>query len=146
LQQELDDGAKVLYQGKVPEQLRSGYFFPLTILESEKLDDTLAREEIFAPVLVVRKVKSIHEALEIINERRIGIVACIHTRDMNSAEFFIQNVLRTRVDVNRHGTGALWGTKFGGDRGSGSGNPSLDCEMVYGYVLWKTVYRAYKPL
>jgi aldehyde dehydrogenase (NAD+) len=146
LQQELDDGAKVLYQGKVPEQLRSGYFFPLTILESEKLDDTLAREEIFAPVLVVRKVKSIHEALEIINERRIGIVSCIHTRDMNSAEFFIQNVLRTRVDVNRHGTGALWGTKFGGDRGSGSGNPSLDCEMVYGYVLWKTIYRAYKRL
>jgi hypothetical protein len=65
---------------------------------------------------------------------------------MNSAEFFIQNVLRTRVDVNRHGTGALWGTKFGGDRGSGSGNPSLDCEMVYGYVLWKTIYRAYKRL
>jgi acyl-CoA reductase-like NAD-dependent aldehyde dehydrogenase len=91
-------------------------------------------------------VKGIHEALEIINEKRIGIVACIHTRDMNSAEFFVQQVLRTRVDVNRHGTGALWGTKFGGDRGSGSGNPSLDCEMVYNYVLWKTIYRSYKPL
>jgi len=146
LQRTLDEGAKVLYQGKVPEQWVNGYFFPLTILESENLDDTLAHEEIFAPVLVIRKVKSVHEALEIINERRVGIVACIHTRDMNSAEFFIQNVLRTRVDVNRHGTGALWGTKFGGDRGSGSGNPSLDCEMVYGYVLWKTIYRAYKPL
>jgi aldehyde dehydrogenase (NAD+) len=105
----------------------------------------LAREEIFAPVLVLRKVAGIHEALELINERRIGIVACIHTRDMDAAEFFVQSVLRTRVDVNRHGTGALWGTKFGGDRGSGSGNPSLDSEMVYGYVLWKTIYRAYTP-
>ncbi|MEJ7614753.1 MAG: aldehyde dehydrogenase family protein [Candidatus Fervidibacter sacchari] len=146
LQRTLDEGAKVLYQGKVPEQWVNGYFFPLTILGSQRLDDTLAHEEIFAPVLVVRKVKSVHEALEIINEKRIGIVACIHTCDMNLAEFFIQNALRTRVDVNRHGTGALWGTKFGGDRGSGSGNPSLDCEMVYGYVLWKTIYRAYKPL
>ncbi|MFN3420893.1 MAG: aldehyde dehydrogenase family protein, partial [Armatimonadota bacterium] len=145
LSKELDDGAKVLYQGEVPEHLRSGYFFPLTIIESQKLDDTLSREEIFAPVLVLRKVSGIHEALEIINKKRIGIVACIHTRDINSTEFFVQQVLRTRVDVNRHGTGALWGTKFGGDRGSGSGNPSLDCEMVYNYVLWKTIYRSYNP-
>lgn len=146
LSKELDEGAKVLYQGEVPEHLRSGYFFPLTIVESQKLDDTLSREEIFAPVLILRKVGGIREAVEVINEKRIGIVACIHTRDMNSAEFFVQQVLRTRVDVNRHGTGALWGTKFGGDRGSGSGNPSLDCEMVYNYVLWKTVYRSYNPL
>lgn len=143
LERELADGARVIYQSDVPEGLKRGCFFPLTILESENKDDTLSREEIFAPVLVVRKVKDVHEALEIINEKRIGIVACIHTRDINTAEFFVQQVLRTRVDVNRHGTGALWGTKFGGDRGSGSGNPSLDCEMVYNYVLWKTVYRYY---
>jgi acyl-CoA reductase-like NAD-dependent aldehyde dehydrogenase len=145
LERERTDGARVIYRGEVPEGLRRGFFFPLTIVESERSDDTLAREEIFAPVLVLRKVAGIHEALELINERRIGIVACIHTRDMDAAEFFVQSVLRTRVDVNRHGTGALWGTKFGGDRGSGSGNPSLDSEMVYGYVLWKTIYRAYTP-
>lgn len=146
LNMELNDGAKMLYQGEIPEHLSSGYFFPLTIVESQNLDDTLSREEVFAPVLVLRKVNGIHEAVEIINEKRIGIVACIHTRDMDASEFFVQQVLRTRVDVNRHGTGALWGTKFGGDRGSGSGNPSLDCEMVYNYVLWKTIYRAYTPL
>jgi aldehyde dehydrogenase (NAD+) len=145
LERERTDGARVIYRGEVPEGLRRGFFFPLTIVESERSDDTLAREEIFAPVLVLRKVAGIHEAVELINERRIGIVACIHTRDMDAAEFFVQSVLRTRVDVNRHGTGALWGTKFGGDRGSGSGNPSLDSEMVYGYVLWKTIYRAYTP-
>ncbi|GBC98606.1 Aldehyde dehydrogenase, thermostable [bacterium HR17] len=146
LSRELADGAKMLYQGEVPAPWSKGCFFPLTLLESRLSDDTLGREEVFAPILVVRQVSSVHEALELINERRIGIVACIHTRDMNAAEFFVQQVLRTRVDVNRHGTGALWGTKFGGDRGSGSGNPSLDSEMVYGYVLWKTVYRAYTPL
>jgi acyl-CoA reductase-like NAD-dependent aldehyde dehydrogenase len=145
LERELADGAMVLYRGEVPEGLRQGFFFPLTILESDRKDDTLAREEIFAPVLVLRRVTGIHEAIELINDQRIGIVACIHTRDMDAAEFFVQSVLRTRVDVNRHGTGALWGTKFGGDRGSGSGNPSLDSEMVYHYVLWKTVYRAYTP-
>ena len=29
--------------------------------------------------------------------------------------------------------------------GAGSGNPALDENMVYGYVLWKTIYRAYTP-
>ena len=49
------------------------------------------------------------------------------------------------VPDGRHGTGAFWATRFGGDRGAGSGNPALDENMVMGYVLWKTIYRAYKP-
>lgn len=146
LDKAIGEGATLVYRGSVPSHLRRGYFFPLTIVEGVTDDNTLAREEVFAPVLVLRSVSGIHEALDTINEKRIGIVACVHTRNMDVAEFFIQNVLRTRVDVNRHGTGALWGTKFGGDRGSGAGNPALDSEMVYGYVLWKTIYRAYTPL
>ncbi|MCS7223922.1 MAG: aldehyde dehydrogenase family protein [Armatimonadetes bacterium] len=143
MSQSLNEGARLVDRGSVPANLQNGYFFPLTIVEKVSDANILAREEIFAPVLVLRPVSGITEALDIINRRRIGIVACIHTTDLNRAEFFLQNVLRTRVDVNRHGTGALWGTKFGGDRGSGSGNPALDSEMVYGYVLWKTIYRAY---
>lgn len=146
LGKELNDGATVLYQGEVPEHLSSGYFLPLIVVESRKFDNTLSCKEVFAPVLALKKVSDVYRAVEIINEKRIGIVAWIHTRNMNVAEFFIQQVLRTRVDVNRHGMGALWGTKFGGDQGSGSGNPSLDCEMVYNYVLWKTVYRTFGSL
>ena len=50
------------------------------------------------------------------------------------------------VDDGRHGTGAFWATRSGGDRGAGSGNPALDENMVYGYVLWKTIYRSYTLL
>ncbi len=143
VQRSLEEGARIAGKGAVPPELANGFFFPLTILEGVDEGTTVTRQEVFAPVLIVRAVSGMAEALDIINRRRIGIVACIYTSDLNRAEYFIQNVLRTRVDVNRHGTGALWGTKFGGDRGSGSGNPALDSEMVYGYVLWKTVYRSY---
>ena len=64
-------------------------------------------------------------------------MACIHSDDKNATEHFIHQVLRTRVDDGRHGTGAYWSTKFGGDRGAGTGNSSLDDEMVNGYTLWK---------
>lgn len=60
-------------------------------------------------------MNDIYEVVEIIIEKRIGIVACIHTRDMNAAEYLVQQVLRTCVDVSRHETGALRSTRFGGD-------------------------------
>ena len=97
-----------------------------------------------APSACSTRVKNISEAIAIINAK-IGIVACIDSRNKDATEHFIQSVLRTRVDDGRHGTGAFWATRFGGDRGAGSGNPALDENMVMGYVLWKTIYRAYKP-
>ena len=107
--------------------------------------NVLHHTEVFGPVAIFTQVEGLAEAIETINTK-IGIVACIDATDKDATETFIQNVLRTRVDDGRHGTGAFWATRFGGDRGAGSGNPALDENMVFGYVLWKTIYRAYKPL
>ena len=85
------------------------------------------------------------EAVELINGK-VGIVACIDSRDKSATENFIEQVLRTRIDDGRHGTGCFWGTKFGGDRGAGSGNPALDEDMVNGYLIWKTIYRSYDEM
>lgn len=121
-----------------------GCYVPFTLLENVGPDNILYNTEVFGPVGVLTKVKNANEAIQIINTK-IGIVACIDSRDKDVTEHFIQSVLRTRVDDGRHGTGAFWATRFGGDRGAGSGNPALDENMVMGYVLWKTIYRAYKP-
>ena len=93
---------------------------------------------------MITKVAGTTEAIDKINNT-VGIVACIDSKNKDVSETFIQNVLRTRVDDGRHGTGAFWATKFGGDRGAGSGNPALDEGMAYGYVLWKTIYRSFTP-
>jgi acyl-CoA reductase-like NAD-dependent aldehyde dehydrogenase len=114
-------------------------------LENVDSGNVLYATEVFGPVAIFRRVSGPREAIRLINER-IGIVACIDTRNKDVSEHFIQSVLRTRVDDGRHGTGAFWATRFGGDRGAGSGNPALDENMVYGYVLWKTIYRSYTPL
>jgi aldehyde dehydrogenase (NAD+) len=139
-------GASIRHTVEVPEWLKShGWYSAFRMIENVGPGNVLYDSEIFGPVAVITKVSGLTEAIEIINAK-VGIVACIDSEDKNATETFIQNVLRTRIDDGRHGTGAFWATRFGGDRGAGSGNPALDENMVYGYVLWKTIYRAYTPL
>lgn len=145
ISQSVDGGARIVHQIPVPDALQNGgHFVPFTLLENVADDNVLSRTEIFGPVGVLTKVKNLAEAVQIINDK-IGIVACIDSENKRATEHFIQSVLRTRVDDGRHGTGAFFATRFGGDRGAGSGNPALDENMVMGYVLWKTIYRAFEP-
>jgi alpha-ketoglutaric semialdehyde dehydrogenase len=138
-------GARIVYQKPVDPALGAeGFYAPFTIIENVSPNNVLYNTEVFGPVAVFTKVSGLREAVEIINSK-VGIVACVDSKNKDVSETFIQNVLRTRVDDGRHGTGAFWATKFGGDRGAGSGNPALDEGMVYGYMLWKTIYRAYTP-
>jgi aldehyde dehydrogenase (NAD+) len=139
-------GARVAYRASLAEDLLDqGFYYPLTFLTDVRPGNPLFDEEAFGPVAVITRVSGIEEAIRLINSK-VGIVACIDSRDKSATENFIERVLRTRIDDGRHGTGCFWGTKFGGDRGAGSGNPALDEDMVYGYCLWKTIYRAYEPL
>ena len=143
LDRSVKEGGRITYQTELPQELlESGFYHPFTIVTDVDETNCLFYEEVFGPVLVVSKVKDIHEAISTINNK-IGIVACIHTEEKNASEFFIERVLRTRIDDGRHGTGCFWSTKFGGDRGAGSGNAALDCDMVYSYVIYKTVYRQF---
>ncbi len=145
INQSVREGARIVHQTPVPDDAaQEGHYVPFTLLENVGSDNILARTEVFGPVGILTKVQNVSEAIATIN-RKIGIVACIDSQNKDVSEHFIQSVLRTRVDDGRHGTGAFWATRFGGDRGAGSGNPALDENMVMGYVLWKTIYRAYKP-
>jgi len=139
-------GARVAYRSEVAHRLRKeGFYHPLVLLTEVGPTAPLHAEEVFGPVAVLTRVKDIREAVRIINETT-GIVACIDSHDKSATENFLERVLRTRIDDGRHGTGCLWATKFGGDRGAGSGNPALDEDMAYAYCLWKTIYRAYEEL
>ena len=145
IQQSVSEGASIRHQVAVPDALAAeGFYVPFTLIENVGPNNIFYTTEVFGPVGILTKVKNINEAITIINQK-IGIVACIDSQNKDASEHFIQSVLRTRVDDCRHGTGAFWATRFGGDRGAGSGNPALDENMVMGYVLWKTIYRAYKP-
>lgn len=141
----VEQGAHLWWQQALPAGLaQRGYYAPLTFVEDVGPDNVLYSTEIFGPAGVLTRVSGLREAIGIINAK-IGIVGCIDATDKDVTETFLDRVLRTRIDDGRHGTGCFWATKFGGDRGAGSGNPALDEDMVFGYCIRKTVYRAYTP-
>jgi acyl-CoA reductase-like NAD-dependent aldehyde dehydrogenase len=145
LEQSLSQGAKVAAQMPVPADLRDdGWYVPFTLVTDVHAGNILDDHEVFGPVGILRPMSGLSAAIEHINGK-IGIVACIDAKDKDASETFIDRVLRTRIDDGRHGTGCFFGTKFGGDRGAGSGNPALDADMVMGYLIWKTIYRSYEP-
>ena len=142
----IEHGAELLYQAELPEGLsQAGNYFPFTLLTGVDKGNPLYAQEAFGPTGIITAVDDLREAVARINET-IGIVACIDSRDKSTTENFIEQVLRTRIDDGRHGTGCFFATKFGGDRGAGSGNPALDEDMVNGYLIWKTIYRSYDEM
>jgi aldehyde dehydrogenase (NAD+) len=142
----LAQGCKELVRVDVPASMAGqGYYHPFVVLEDSPGHNALRDTEVFGPVLLLSRVSGLSEAVQIINST-VGIVASVDADDKNVSETFLDRVLRNRIDDGRHGTGCFWSTKFGGDRGAGGGNPALDSEMVQGWVMWKTIYRAYKDV
>lgn len=76
-----EDGAQLVAGGRRPEELRQGYFFQPTILTEVPLDSHAWKEEIFGPVVCVRRFSTESEALSLANDSRYGLAAAVMTKD-----------------------------------------------------------------
>jgi malonate-semialdehyde dehydrogenase (acetylating)/methylmalonate-semialdehyde dehydrogenase len=77
-----------------------GFFVGPTILDNVKPKSSVAKDEIFGPVLSVIRVKTLKEALNVIAESEYGNAASIFTRSGSAAREFSQNVTAGMVGVN----------------------------------------------
>lgn len=84
--QGLQDGARLLSGGERPAELPLGYFLRPTLFTDVPLDSALWREEIFGPVLCVRRFTSEEEAIALANDSEFGLVASLVSRDAARAE------------------------------------------------------------
>ena len=78
-------GARLLCGGK-PLEHAAGYFIEPTVFAEVPLDSALWREEIFGPVLCVRRVASEAEAVALANDSEFGLVASVVGADQTAAE------------------------------------------------------------
>lgn len=79
-------GARLVCGGRRPEDLPHGYFIRPTVFTDVPADSALWNEEIFGPVLCVRRFSTEAEAVTLANDSEFGLVASVVGRDSEAAE------------------------------------------------------------
>lgn len=98
-----EQGAKVIVDGrtfKAAKGLEGGYFCGPTLLDYVTKDMSVYTQEIFGPVLVVVRVDSYDEAVQLIQDHEYGNGTCIFTRDGDTARNFAKRIKVGMVGIN----------------------------------------------
>jgi malonate-semialdehyde dehydrogenase (acetylating) / methylmalonate-semialdehyde dehydrogenase len=102
IQKGLDEGAEMLVDGRNPTipGYEKGYFIRPTVLTDVPPQGEIAHNEIFGPVLGVMHAQTVEEALELVNNREYGNMACIFTRDGAAARKFRNEAYAGNIGIN----------------------------------------------
>lgn len=114
-----------------------GHFIAPSIYTNLTPDMTIAREEVFGPVLSVLTYEDDEEAIEIANGTDYGLCAGLYTRDLQKAHWAADRLIAGQVFVNEWFAGGIE-TPFGGSKRSGFGREKGQ-EALLNYVQTKNV-------
>jgi aldehyde dehydrogenase (NAD+) len=97
----IEEGAEVLVGGEGhPEGFEAGYFVKPTVFVNVKNDMTIAKEEIFGPVLCVIAYGTEDEAIQIANDSKYGLHAAVLGTDIERARGVASQIRAGRVVIN----------------------------------------------
>lgn len=125
-----NDG-QIVYGGQILTEadFAKGYYVEPTIIEGLADDHELVKEELFVPILLIAKVKTLDEAMAKANNTPYGLTAGFFGEDEKEVEWFLDNIQAGTVYINRAAgatTGAWPGVQaFGGWKGSGSSGKGI---------------------
>jgi len=138
------DGASVVAGGQAvkPAGWETGYFIEPTLFCGVTPAMSIAREEIFGPVLSVLAYDSIDQAIDIVNGVDYGLAASIFSNDQRMVQRFIDHVEAGMVHVN-HQTATDPNMPFVGVKDSGVGACSVGQSAANFYTTEYAVYLRY---
>jgi malonate-semialdehyde dehydrogenase (acetylating) / methylmalonate-semialdehyde dehydrogenase len=96
------EGAKLVLDGRgcKVKDLPNGFFVGPTIFDNVTPQMTIAREEIFGPVVSIVRCKNLNEAVELINTRGFANAACLYTSNGGTAREFKYKVKPSMIGIN----------------------------------------------
>ena len=97
-----DEGAHLIYGGKIPEEHKYGYFYEPTIFADVHNEMRIAQEEIFGPITTIIPFKTEEEAIEIANNTEFGLAMGIWTNDVSRSLRVSEQLESGIVWVNDH--------------------------------------------
>ncbi|MBA6412505.1 aldehyde dehydrogenase family protein [Parahaliea sp. F7430] len=136
------EGAKLVVGGPGrPEGLEKGYFVRPTVFSQANNEMTIAREEIFGPVLVMIPYTTEEEAIRIANDTPYGLAGYVQSENIEHAREVASRIRAGNIHIN--GAKGGYDVPFGGFKQSGNGrewghhgfNDFLEIKAVEGYGL-----------
>jgi aldehyde dehydrogenase (NAD+) len=119
LQKGIDEGATVVAGGPGrPDGLDTGYYVKPTVFADVTNDMTIAREEIFGPVLCILEYDDLDHAVEIANDTDYGLAGYVAAADLDAARAVARRIRAGQVAINH---AFDLNTPFGGYKRSGNG-------------------------
>ena len=140
IQKGIDEGATLVAGGTSrPDGLDKGYYVKPTVFSDVNNDMTVAREEIFGPVLSIIPYEDEDDAVRIANDTPYGLSGYVSSGDLDRARAVAARLRTGMVHINSASLDAL--APFGGYKHSGNGREwgshgmeeFLELKSVYGY-------------
>jgi aldehyde dehydrogenase (NAD+) len=140
IQKGIDEGAKVMAGGLGrPDGLNRGFYVKPTVFAGATNDMTIAREEIFGPVLTIIPYDNEEHAIEMANDSPYGLSGQVQSASLERARKVARRMRTGMVNVNGGGGGG--GAPFGGYKQSGNGREGgvmgleeyLETKSIFGY-------------
>ena len=120
IQKGIDEGATLVTGGPGrPEGLDKGYYVRPTVFANVRNDMTIAREEIFGPVLSILPYRSEEDAICIANDTAYGLAAYVSSASLERAQRVAMQLRAGQVNLN--GAPPDFTAPFGGYKQSGNG-------------------------
>jgi aldehyde dehydrogenase (NAD+) len=119
IQKGIDEGATLVVGGTGrPDGLKQGYYVKPTVFAKVRNDMTIAREEIFGPVLTILGYDNVEQAIAIANDTEYGLAGFVAGADPEKARAVARKLRAGWVSIN---DGFDFNAPFGGYKKSGNG-------------------------
>ncbi|MDE3199028.1 MAG: aldehyde dehydrogenase family protein [Acidobacteriota bacterium] len=120
-----------------------GYFVEPTVFAGVEPEHTIAREEIFGPVLAIMRAKDFDDAMRIANDIPFGLSSSIQTTNLSRALDYVYRAEAGLLTINLPSAGVEYQLPFGGTKDSSFGPKEQGPAALDFYSDYKTVYLKY---